>query len=196
MENKQIDKNQEVEIDLRSVFSAIFRRAWLIVLVAVLCAALAFTGTYFFITPQYEASAKFYVNNSSISVGGTSLSISSGDLVTSRGLVDSYIVILNTRETLNDVADYAGVKLSYAEIARMIKAEAVNETEIFQVTVTSKDPAEAEKIANAIAYILPNRIGNIIEGTSAKVVEAAVVPLLLVLPVIQKIHCLVSSWAA
>jgi len=42
--------------------------------------------------------------------------------------------------------------------------------------VTSSDPQEAENIASAIAYILPKRISSIIEGTSAKVVDAAVLP--------------------
>lgn len=176
MDKKMIDPNEEMEIDLQRVFSAVVQKSWLIMIVAVLCAVLVFLGTFFLITPKYKAAAKFYVNNSSISVGGTSVSISSGDLVTSRGLVDSYIVILKTRETLNDVIDYAGVNRTYNEVIGMISAEAVDETEIFMVTVTSPDPQESERIANAIAYILPNRIGNIIEGTSAKVVEAAIVP--------------------
>jgi len=176
MDNKVIEKNEEIEIDLKRIFSALRQKFVWIVVVAVTCAIIFCLVTVFFITPQYEAAAKFYVNNSSISVGGASVSISSGDLVTSRNLVDSYIVILKTRETLNDVIDYAGVDRTYSEVAKMIDAKAVNETEIFQVTVTSPDPQEAEKIANAIAYILPKRIGNIIEGTSAKVVEAAIVP--------------------
>ena len=174
MDKRTIEKNEEIEIDLQKIFSAMLKKFWLVALVAILCAAIAFAGTYFFVSPKYNASAKFYVNNNSISVGNTSLSISSGDLVTSRGLVDSYIVILYTRETLNDVIDYAGVNRTFREVTGMLEAAAVNETEIFEVTVTSEDPLEAERIANAIAYILPNRIVNIIEGTSAKVVEAAV----------------------
>ena len=176
MDSQIIDKSEEIEIDLKRVFSSVMKKFWIIAIVSVLCAALALAGTVFLLTPQYDAAAKFYVNNSSISVGGTSVSISSGDLVTSRNLVDSYIVILNTRETLNEVIDYAGVDRTYSEVKGMLQAAAVDETEIFQVTVTSPDPQEAEKIANAIAYILPKRIATIIEGTSAKVVEAAIVP--------------------
>ncbi len=176
MNENTFQKNDEIEIDLGRVLRAVLDRAWVVAIVTVLCAAIAFAGTFFFITPQYEASAKFYVNNSSLSVGDASFSISSGDLSTSRNLVDSYIVILNTRETLNDVIDYAGVNRSYREVRDMITAAAVNETEIFEVAVTSPNPNEAEQIANAIAYILPKRIGTIIDGTSAKVVEAAVVP--------------------
>jgi len=176
MNEKEFHKKDEVEIDLQRIFGAVWRKSWLVVLIAVLFAGIAFAITYFLITPMYQASAMFYVNNNSVSVGDTSLSISSGDLTTSRNLVESYIVILNTRESLNDVIDYAGVNKNYTQLKEMITASAVNETEIFQVTVTGPSPQEAEKIANAIAYILPKRITSIIEGTSAKVVEAAVVP--------------------
>ncbi len=169
-------KKEEIEIDLGRLFRSVMSRAWLVGLLALLGAALAFAVTFFFITPQYESTAMFYVNNSNLSLGDTSVSISSGDLTTSRNLVDSYIVILETRETLVDVIDYARVDRTYREVRDMLTSQAVNETEIFQVTVTSPDPQEAARIANAIAYILPRRIGTIIDGTSAEVVDAAIVP--------------------
>ena len=176
MNEKDIHKNEEIEIDLGRVFRAVMDRAWLVAVVSVVCAVLTFAGTFFFVTPQYTSSAMFYVNNNSFSVGDASLSITSGDLVTSRNLVDSYIVILNTRETLNDVIDYAGTGLTYSQLRGMISSQSVNETEIFSVSVTNPDPQQAERLANAIAYILPKRIGTIIDGTSAKVVDAAVIP--------------------
>jgi capsular exopolysaccharide synthesis family protein len=91
-------------------------------------------------------------------------------------LVKTYIVILSTRETLNDVIDYAGVDMSYKELLSYISATSVDETEIFQVTVTHPDPVTAEKLADAIAQVLPKRINTIVEGTSAKVAESAVLP--------------------
>ena len=176
MDEKMINKDEYVELDLQRLLSAMLNKSWLIVLVSVAMAVLVLLGTIFLITPQYESSAMFYVNNNAFSVADASFSLSSGDLSTSRNLVESYIVILNTRESLNDVIDYAGVNRSYKEVKDMLSAASVNETEIFEVVVTSPDPAEAEKIANAIAYILPKLISSIIEGTSAKVVDAAVVP--------------------
>ena len=128
MENIDIQKNEEIEIDLGRVFHALMDRAWLIVIVSIICAVVTFAFTFFFITPMYESSAMFYVNNNSFSVGDASLSISSGDLTTSRNLVDSYLVILNTRETLNDVIDYAGANRTYKDVLKMISASSVNET--------------------------------------------------------------------
>ena len=175
--DEKTKQNDEIEIDLQRILEALLRRGWLLGVTAVLCAVLTFVGTFFFVTPQYQSAAMFYVNNSSLSsLGEAALSsISSADISASRGLVKTYIVILNTRETLNDVIDYTGVDRTYSQLKGMITAESVDSTEVFKVVVTSPDPQEAEQIANAIAYILPNRIKEIIDGTSAKVVESAVV---------------------
>ena len=174
MDEKQT-RNEEIEIDLSRLVGALLKKAWLIGAVAVVCAVLTLVYTVVFVAPKYQSGAMFYVNNTGLDVGIDSI-ISASDISASKDLVNSYIVILKTRETLNDVIDYAGVDRSYGEVRAMISAESVDETEIFRVTVTCEDPEEAEKIADAIAYILPKRIASIIDGTSAKVVESAVLP--------------------
>ena len=176
MDERKNEQNEEIEINLTRLLAALLKRAWLIGLVAILCAVVTLIGTVLFVAPQYKSSAMFYVNNNDLSLGDVDFSISSSDISASKSLVKTYIVILNTRETLNDVIDYAGVKLTYAQLKAMISADAVDSTEVFRVTVTSEDPVEAEKIADAIAYILPKRIANIIQGTTAAVVDSAVLP--------------------
>ncbi|MBQ8623943.1 MAG: polysaccharide biosynthesis tyrosine autokinase [Oscillospiraceae bacterium] len=175
MNENKIEKNDGMEIDLQRLVGAVWSKLWVIIIVSILSAVIALGVTMFFITPQYQSSAMFYVNNNSFSVSDAAFSITSGDISVAKDLVDSYIVILQTRTSLNDVIDYAGVDRTYTELKRMISAASVNSTEIFEVVVTSPDPEEAEKIANAIAYILPKRISSIIEGTSAEIVDAAVV---------------------
>lgn len=169
-----MERNEEMIVDVQRLLKAVLSKLWLLLAVSVLGAVFFFAGTCFLIAPKYESAAMFYVNNNALSMGDTSFSISSSDITASKSLVDSYIVILQTRETLNDVIDYAGVERSIKDVSRMISAASVNSTEIFEVIVTSTDPHEAEKIADAIAYILPKRISSIIEGTSAKVVDNAV----------------------
>ena len=170
------NEEKELVIDIGRLFRAVMEKVWLVVLAAVVCAGLALAYTKFLVTPLYQSTAMFYVNNSALSIGEASMSISSGDLTTSRKLVDSYIVILNTRETINEVIEYSGSSRTYQEVRKMISAGAVNETEIFDVTITSPDPAEAERLADAFAKVLPERIGTIIDGSSAKIVDTAVVP--------------------
>ena len=163
-------------VDKKQLWRALKRRAWIIVLAALIAGAISFGFTRLFVTPQYEAGVKMYVNNSSISVGGTSFSISASELTAAQGLVNTYIVILNSRVTLTDVIETAELDRTYEELSGMISAEAVNGTEIFEVKITSDDPAEAAKIANTIALVLPKQIGMIIEGSDVRVVDWAVEP--------------------
>lgn len=176
MSEKEKEKASGREIDLRQLLTGLLRKSWIIVVVSIICAALTFLGTYYLITPEYRASSVFYVNNNTMSVGEVEIGLSSGDLTARKNLVDSYIVILKSRTTLLDVIDYAEVKMSYTQLRSMITASSVDGTEIFQVVVTSTDPHLAEKLANAIAYVLPDRISTIIHNTSAMVVDYAIVP--------------------
>lgn len=175
MEEKKKYREEGVGVELEVLLAVLADKAWVIGIASVLAAVLVLLSTILFVTPQYESTAMFYVNNSNISLGDASFSISSSDISASKSLVSSYIVILNTRESLNEVIDYAGVNRTVEELQEMLFAASVNSTEIFEVVVTSPDPVEAEKIADAIAYILPKRISSIIDGTSAKVVDAAIV---------------------
>ncbi|MBR6792916.1 MAG: polysaccharide biosynthesis tyrosine autokinase [Clostridia bacterium] len=174
MNDKIQQKNETVEIDLKRLWKAVWRRFWIICTAAILGAVISLAATYYLITPMYRSSAMFYVNNSSISMGEASLSITSSDINASKSLVETYAVILKSRSCLNDVIDYANLDYTYEQLRNMIVASSVNDTEVFQVVVTGPDPAEAERIANAIAYILPNQITDIVEGTSAKIVDYAV----------------------
>lgn len=170
---KETTNNEKIiEIDFGGIWKALLSRLWIICISSILCAILAFVGTVYFITPKYQSSAMFYVNNKSLSVG--EVNISSADITAAKSLVDTYIVILNSRACLNDVIDYSAVNYDYATLKHMISAKSVNATEIFEVVVTSTDAGEAKKIANAIAHILPKRISSIVEGATASVVDYAV----------------------
>ena len=171
---KKNQNDTEMVIDLMQLAKALWHRAWAIILAMILFGGAAFSYAYFLVTPLYQASALLYVNNSSLSVGSTEVDLS--DLSAAQSLVSTYIVILKTRTTLEQVIDEADLPYSYETLSGMIEAGAVNSTEVFSIEVTSPSPQEAEKIANTIARMLPDRISEIIDGSSARIVDYAVVP--------------------
>lgn len=164
------------EIDLMQLLRLLWRKAWAIILAAVIGGAAAFSIAAFLVTPKYEAKAMMYVNNSSFSVGSTSFSISSTELSAAQSLVDTYLIILTSRTTLNEVIRAAELDYSYETLNAMLSAGAVNGTEVFSITVTSEDPYEAKLIANTIVDILPDRISDVVDGSSVRVVDYAVIP--------------------
>ena len=147
MEEKQI-----YEIDLIHLCKALLKKWWLLLVLALLCAALMFVHTSFFVTELYQSTAKMYINASPIN------GIDISGLTTARDLVETYAYLVkNTRSTLNEVAEVAGLDYTYHQLRSMITVTGGGNTEFLEITVTSTDADEASLIANTIMQILPVR---------------------------------------
>ena len=172
---KQLE-NTEIEIDLLHLAKILLKNVRIIVICTVLIGAIALSYAFFFVTPQYEAKAMMYVNNSSFSVGSTSFSISSSELTAAKSLLDVYVIILKSRTTMEQVLVETGLDYTYEEFSEMVSASSVDSTEVFSIVATSPSPAEAELIVDTIVNILPDRIADIVDGSSVRVVDHAVLP--------------------
>ncbi len=186
MERKESSEKDYYVIDLVQILSALWTKLWALIIAGILVAAIGFSYASFFISPKYSASVMLYVNNSSFSVGSTDFSISSSEITAAQSLVKTYIVILKNRTTLEKIIKSTGVDYTYDELYGMIEASPVDDTEVFKVTVTGTDPYEAAKIANGISDVLPDRVSNIIEGSSMRLVDKAVANVNKVAPSITK----------
>ena len=163
-------------VDLAHIARSVWQRIWVVAIVSILVATAGFSLAAFKIAPTYSSSIMLYVNNST-SIGNVDVgfSISSSELSAAQSLAKTYTVILKNRTTLEEVIDRTGVKYTWDELYDMIDSGSVNETEILRVTVTSENPYEAEKIANAIAEVLPERVEYVISGAKMNIVDSAVV---------------------
>ena len=175
MERQEKNTRDYYSIDLVHIVKSLWRRAWVIVLCALLVGAVGFAYSSFLLKPSYSSSIKMYVNNKTVSPGGNSdFNISSSDLTASQTLVRTYGEILRSRTTLENVIEKANLDYTWKQLSGMIEYAPSNNTEIMRVTVTTNDPYEASVIANTIAEVLPERIEDIIDGTTMKPVDSAV----------------------
>ena len=168
------DFNNMEEIDLLKLVKALWRKAWIIVLVAIVFAGGAFYWSYSKVTTKYKSSALLYVNNNSLSVGSTKLSISSGDILAANNLMDTYSVILKSRNTLQDIITETELNYTYEQLVDMISSEPMDDTAVFKVMVTADDPNISAHVANSILAVLPEKISSIVEGSSVQIIEYAV----------------------
>jgi capsular polysaccharide biosynthesis protein len=164
---------QVVELDLEQIFQACLKRIWLILLSAVVAGVLVYICTVFFVTPQYVASASFYVNNSRQT---GSEKITSSDLATSQQLVMTYVNIIKSNTVLEKVIEEGQLEMTPDTIRGMMTAESVDETELFKVLITHPDPFLAAHVANTIAEVAPAEISNIMVGSTTKVLDWAKTP--------------------
>lgn len=167
--------NETVEIDLREIGKLLLKRAWLIVLCAVMVGGMALAYTANFVTPMYQATTILYVNNNT-EYENSSNKVNSTDLAVALRLVNSYVDIVRREVVMSAVIDKLQMNISPAALRGMVSAQVQGETEIFSVTVTTPDPQMSADVANAIAEVAPGIISGIISGSQAKVIDYARVP--------------------
>lgn len=170
MNNKT--KGREYEINVLEMLAAVLKKWWLVLIAMLAGALLLFLYTRFFVTPLYQSSVSFYVNNGQRSED----KISNSDISASQSLVDTYIVILKYGTTLDDVIKDAKLDYTSTQLTKKITCAAINDTEVFQVTVTDPSPEVAEKTAKSIEKILPDKVADVIEGSTVRVVRTPNLP--------------------
>lgn len=164
------ESRENLEIDLKRMLVVLWSNLWIILLVTALVAGMAFGYAWFFITPTYSASTQMYVNNNYPDSPGYSAS----QLTAAQELADTYIVIMRSRPVLDAVAEKTQLNYSYGQLRGMISAGTVNNTEIFEVTVTCTNYQHAAIIANAIADVLPEKVPAVVDTASVRLVQSAV----------------------
>lgn len=164
------EKQDIIEMDLTRLLTALWSKAWILLLVGALTAILTFGYAWFFIAPTYSASVQLYVNNNYVDSPG----FSSSQIAAAQDLADTYMVIMESRNVLDDVRERTKLGYSYGQLKGMVSASSVNETEVFEVTVICGNYQHAAMIANAITEVLPDKIAAVVEGSSVRVVDYAV----------------------
>lgn len=161
-------------ISLPYLIKVLWKRKLQIVAVTICCALTAFFVTKYFITPMYQSTVLFYVNNKNITTEKVTAAITNSDLLVSRVLVNTYSTVLKSRETINEAAALCGIAEPYETLKEMVMTSAVNETEVLKMVVTHPDPIQAQQLANAIAEVFSKRISEVIDGTSIKLIDYAI----------------------
>lgn len=168
--NERIE-NDEVEIDLLELFTAL-RRKWAALLAGLLIGALAAgVFTKFLITPQYQASSMIYILTKTTSVTsladlqiGSQLTVDFETLATSRPVVDDVRKKLNLED------------ISYEEFVGMLTITNPADTRILKITATHPDPQTAMEIANQMADSTADRVAEIMVTDRPTIAEEAVLP--------------------
>ena len=182
-----MERKQEDTIDLLKLCKVLLNKAWLLIIVALLFAIVSFVVTKNMIKPEYQATSKLYVFNKSDV--GTSGAVSSSDISTSKILVNTYIVVLQSDSVLGQVVDtiseyqgkegfeYLGTEpYTTGQLRQMISAGSINSTESFSVTVTAHDPYQAKFINDAILYFLPDEIIRVVKAGAVEIIDKASIP--------------------
>ena len=166
-----MNKEQTVEIDLLQVVRSLLDNVRYIILATVIFGLMGFAGSTLFLRPTYEATAKMIVNTPK----NENQVITSDQLNSAKNLVDTYAIIICSRDVLNQVIVQLNLPENYNELLNCVSVHAVNDTQIMEVVVRHENPAVACAVAEKILELTPDVIVEAVDAGSVKTVEQAYV---------------------
>ncbi len=134
-------------MELRKYLEILNRRKWVVVITAVVTFVVTVVGTLR-ATPVYSAVAMVRVAQAD---PGT---VSYTDLGYTDRLIQTYVQLLKSRPLLEEVIGRLGLELNPYDLAQMVGAEAVLNTELIRIGAESHSPELAAAIANTLAAVL------------------------------------------
>lgn len=164
-----INEEREVEIDLLQLVRVLWKNVKYILITTVILGLVGLVGSSLFLSPIYEASTKMIVNTRNEG----SQSVTNDQINSAKNLVNTYAIIITSRDVLNQVIADLNLTENYNQLKDCIRVNAVNSTQVMEVVVQHKNRDTAQAIADKILKIAPQAIVNIVEVGSVKPVEQA-----------------------
>lgn len=172
LERELTMENTEYEIDLKEIFHMLQKRWVLITGITVSALIISAIVSFFILIPIYEASTTMIVsykqNQESV--------MTYNDLQTSQKLVATYTEIVKSERVSEAVINKLNLELSPKELIDKISVSQVGQTEILKLTVKDADPELATLIANTIARVFQEEIGQMMEVDNVSTIDIAKVP--------------------
>lgn len=168
MESKNCE---EIEIDLQELFLAILRKAWIIILIGILCATGSGLFSKFVLQPVYTSTTKMYIISRQ-NINTTTYS----DLQTSTQLVKDYKILIKSRPITEQVIHDLNLNMSHEELTSCIDVTAPTDTRIIEIKVSHPNGVIAKKIADSIAEISSDSMVSIMGMEQANIVEEGNMP--------------------
>lgn len=161
MENKIFEE----EIDLMSLFYALFRKLWLIIAVAVVCATGMAAHTRFRVQPTYTSTATLLVLSKETTL--TSLA----DLQLGSQLTKDYTVLITSRPVLDKVIENLDLKMNFKQLRSKISIVNPEDTRILSVSVTMNNAKLAKAVVDELSVVSSEFIGDMMEVGAPKLIE-------------------------
>ncbi len=161
-----MEEKKELELDLRHIAKLLLAKLWLILLVAMLCAAIMVGYVALLVPDTYTVVTQMTISNVVDAPNVEQVGMTSSDVLAATSLLDTYCVVLKNEKSLKDILKEAKLegKYSLGQLRSMISAGGVNESLVLQIQVTGTNAQDTQAIANAATKVLQETA---IRGASA-----------------------------
>ena len=159
-----------MEIDVLQLLKILWKRKFLIALVAIVTGVVAFAYSSFIVKPEYTSTTRIYVVNRN---QGDKSGLTNQDLQAGSYLVKDYREIILSQDVLEKVATDLKLDLPPKGLASKIKVTVPADTRIVSISVTDRAPEEASRIANSLREVAAQKIISVTRVSDVTTLEEA-----------------------
>ncbi|RKV90044.1 MAG: capsular biosynthesis protein CpsC [Streptococcus sp.] len=159
-----------MEIDVFHLLKILWKRKFLIALVAIVTGVVTFAYSSFIVKPEYTSTTRIYVVNRN---QGDKSGPTNQDLQAGSYLVKDYREIILSQDVLEKVATDLKLDLSLKDFTKKVKVTVPVDTRIVSISVTDRAPEEASRIANSLREVAAQKIISVTRVSDVTTLEEA-----------------------
>ena len=164
------------ELDLKELFQIFWNKKIQILLIILIFIVIGIIYTVGFVTPMYSSSTTLVLAGSdkSSSTNTTATdSITTSDITINSKLVATYSELVKSKNVLRQVISNLGINVNEANLRQNVSVSSVKDTELIEITVSNENAGYSAKIANEIAKVFTEKVGEIYNINNVHVVDEA-----------------------
>ena len=163
-------EQEKFEIDVFQLVKVLWKRKFLITLVALVAGVTAFAYSSFVIQPQYTSTTRIYVVNRN---QADKPGLTNQDLQAGSYLVKDYREIILSQDVLEKVVADQSLAMDAKTLGRKVSVTVPADTRIVSISVRDGKPEEASRIANALREVAAQKIISVTRVSDVTTLEEA-----------------------
>ena len=162
----------EETIELKELFLMIKKRIIMILILGFIAMVISGAVSFFVLTPRYQTSTELIVN-SAIDPN----QITNSDIQASLSLINTYQDIITRPIILEEVIGNLNLDTSVAQLQGLISVSNYNNSQVLSINVKHEDPTFARDIADQVAEVFQEEIGDIMNVENVSILTPAELPM-------------------
>ena len=163
-------EQDKIEIDVLQLVKVLWKRKFVIVLVALLAGITAFAYSSFVIKPQYTSTTRIYVVNRN---QADKPGLTNQDLQAGAYMVKDYREIILSQDVLEKVVADQSLTIDAKTLGKKVSVTVPADTRIVSISVRDGKPEEASRIANALREVAAQKIISVTRVSDVTTLEEA-----------------------
>ena len=162
------------EWSVKKVLNVLWKGKYLIIIISLIATVFGYIYNKNFTTPVYKSTSSIILsvtNQSTEEIIEEEKTISSGEISLSEQLMNTYVQIIKSDSVLNKVIENLSLNMTAKQLSKSINVTPESKSTVLKISVTSSNPQQAVDIVSEIEKVFFERIDELYNIRSAKVLD-------------------------